>query len=135
MVSIGLYRRRAPQFLLDTRSGLRIGTLAGLIASYTAVAVTAVWRVIARFVLHQGSEIDRFYDMVIQQSTALVQSSPTTQAQWRGYVHFLLSPDGRAAYTLMNSVTTSLGIILFSALGGALGVRLFATGKRPIGNS
>ena len=28
------------------------------------------------------------------------------QAQWRSYVQFLLSPDGRAAYTLMNAATT-----------------------------
>ena len=50
------------------------------------------------------------------------------------YVHFLLSPDGRAAYTLMNAATTSVGIILFSAIGGALGVRLLAPRKPTMGN-
>ncbi len=67
--------------------------------------------------------------LVIKQSTALVQTNPEAQAQWHAYVHFLLTPDGRAAYTLMNAATTSVGIILFSALGGALGVRLLAPRK------
>jgi hypothetical protein len=133
-LSIVLYHRRAPTFLLETRSGVRIGAVAGLIAAYSSLIGTAVWRVFARFVLHQGDSIDQFYDSVIQQSTALVQSNPDAEAQWRAYVHFLMSPDGRAAYTLMNAATTSAGIILFSAIGGALGVRFLATRKPTLGN-
>jgi hypothetical protein len=134
VLAISVYQRRAPGFLLETRSGVRIGAVAGLIAAYSSVIATAVWRVFARYVLHQGYEIDQFYDSVIRQSTALVQANPDAEAQWRTYVHFLLSPDGRAAYTLMNAATTSLGIILFSAIGGALGVRLLAPRKRSLGN-
>lgn len=133
VLSIALYRRRVPGSLLDTRSGLRIGALAGLITAYTSIAATAVWRVFSRFALHQGTEIDQFYDSIIQQSNALVQANPEAQAQWHNYVHFLLTPDGRAAYTLMNAATTSAAIILFSAAGGALGVRLFAAQKGPLG--
>jgi hypothetical protein len=110
---------------------VRIGAVAGLIAAYSSVIATAAWRVFARYVLHQGYAIDQFYDSLIQQSTALVQANPDTQAQWRSYVHFLMSPDGRAAYTLMNAATTSAGIILFSAIGGALGVRLLAP-RKPV---
>jgi zinc-ribbon domain len=134
VLAIAVYQRRAPAFLLETRSGVRIGAVTGLIAAYSCVIATAIWRVFARFVLHQGSAIDQFYDSVIQQSTALVQTNPEAQAQWRNYVHFLLSPDGRAAYTLMNAATTSAGIILFSAIGGALGVRLLAPRKPTMGN-
>src|ERR1700729_3624168 len=134
VLSIVVYHRRAPSFLLETRSGVRIGAVAGLIAAYSSVVATAVWRVIARYVLHQGDAIDQFYDSVIKQSTALVKTNPDAQAQWQTYVHFLLSPDGRAAYTLMNAATTSAGIILFSAIGGALGVRLLAPRKTRLGN-
>ncbi len=134
VLAISVYHRRAPSFLLETRSGIRIGAVAGLIAAYSSVIATAIWRVFARYVLHQGYAIDQFYDSVIQQSTALVQANPDAQAQWRSYVHFLLSPDGRAAYTLMNAATTSVGIILFSAIGGALGVRLFAPRKPNLSN-
>jgi hypothetical protein len=134
VLAIVVYHRRAPAFLLETRSGVRIGAVTGLIAAYSSVIATAIWRVFARFVLHQGDAIDQFYDAVIKQSTQLVQSNPDAQAQWRAYVHFLLSPDGRAAYTLMNAATTSAGIILFSAIGGALGVRLLSTRKPTLGN-
>jgi hypothetical protein len=134
VLAIMLYHRRAPGFLLETRSGVRIGAVAGLIAAYSSVIATAVWRVFARYVLHQGHAIDQFYDAVIQQSTAFVKTNPDAEAQWRAYVHFLMSPDGRAAYTLINAATTSAGIILFSAIGGALGVRLLAPRKTPLGN-
>jgi hypothetical protein len=90
--------------------------------------------VFARFVLHQGQSIDEFYDEVIKQSTALVQSNPDAQVQWNTYVHFLMSPDGRAAYTLMNAATSAVAIIIFSAIGGALGVRLLAPRKPTLGN-
>lgn len=133
-MAIVVYHRRAPAFSLETRSGVRIGAVAGLIAAYSSVIATAVWRVFARYVLHQGNAIDELYDSVIRQSTALVQASPDVQAQWRAYVHFLLTPDGRAAYTLMNAATTSIGIILFSAIGGALGVRLLTPRKPTLGN-
>ena len=134
VLSIGLYHKRAPNFRLDMRSGLRIGTLAGLIAAYTSVAATAIGRIFERFVLHQGAAIDHFYDMVIQQSTAIVQTNPEAQAQWHQYVHFLMTPDGRAAYTLLNSFVTGAGIIVLSAASGALGVRLFTARKAPFGN-
>jgi ribosomal protein L40E len=134
VLAIVLYHRRAPGFLLETRSGVRIGAVAGLIAAYSSVIATAIWRVFARYVLHQGYAIDQFYDAVIQQSTAFVKTNPDAEAQWHAYVHFLMSPDGRAAYTLINAATTSVGIILFSAIGGALGVRLLTPRKTPLGN-
>lgn len=134
VLAIAVYHRRAPAFLLETRSGVRIGAVAGLIAAYSSVIATAVGRFFARYVLHQGSAIDQFYEAVIQQSTALVKTNPDAEAQWRATVHFLMSADGRAAYTLMNAVTTSAGIILFSAIGGALGVRLLAPRKPTMGN-
>jgi hypothetical protein len=129
VLAIVVYHRRAPAFLLETRSGVRIGAVAGLIAAYSSVIATAIWRVFARYVLHQGYAIDQFYDSVIQQSTALVQTNPDAQAQWRPTSISCCPRMAGPAYTLMNAATTSLGIILFSAIGGALGVRLLAPRK------
>jgi zinc-ribbon domain len=135
-LAIALYRKWAPGFLLDTRSGFRIGALAGVIAAYTSVAATAVWRVFARFVLHQGADIDHAYDMAMQNvSATAAQSTPESQAQLRTLMHLLMSPNGRAGLILWSSVLSSLGIILFSALGGILGVRLFAMRKGPLSHS
>ena len=131
-LAIGLYRKLAPGFSLDARSGFRIGALVGLIAAYTTVAATAVWRVFARFVLHQGLEIDRNYDAAMQQvSASAAQSNPDAQTQLRTLMHLLMSPDGRAGLILWSSVVSALGIVLFSALGGVLGVRLFTMRKGP----
>ena len=55
VLAIVVYHRRAPAFLLETRSGVRIGAVAGLIAAYSSVVATAIWRVFSRYVLHQGS--------------------------------------------------------------------------------
>ena len=139
VLCIGLYRKRAPSFHLDTSSGVRIGTLAGIIAAYASVATTAVWRVFARFVLHQGAAIDQFYDGVIQQSfnqqsQLFAQSNPDARAQMHAFLRFFLTPDGRATYTLMYSAMVAAAIVLFSALGGALGVRLFAVRKGSLSN-
>ncbi len=134
VLSIFVYHRRAPGFVLETRSGVRIGAVAGLIAAYSSVIATAAWRVFSRFVLHQGQAIDEFYAEVIKQSAAVVQANPDVQAQWTSYMHFLMSPDGRAVYTLMNEATTAVAIIVFSAIGGALGVRLLAPRKPTLGN-
>ncbi len=60
VLSIVVYHRRAPTFLLETRSGVRIGAVAGLIAAYSSLIATAIWRVFARYVLHQGEAIDQF---------------------------------------------------------------------------
>ena len=60
VLSIFVYHRRAPGFVLETRSGVRIGAVAGLIAAYSSVIATAAWRVFSRFVLHQGQAIDEF---------------------------------------------------------------------------
>jgi hypothetical protein len=136
VLCIGLYRKRAPGFHLDMRSGLRIGTLAGLIAAYTSVAMTAIWRAFARFVLHQGAVIDHFYDTVIQQSfrqqSAVLAQTPEAQAQMKQLLHFFLTPDGRATYALMYSALIAIAIIIFSALGGALGVRIYSSRKGPM---
>lgn len=129
-LAISLYHKRAPVSpRLNARSGMGVGAMTGLIAACASVSTSAISRVLERFLFHRGAEIDKFYEMVIQQSSALVHSNVAAEAQWQKYVHFLLTPDGRAAYMLMNSVTTSVGIIAISALGGALGARLFA-GRR-----
>jgi ribosomal protein L40E len=65
VLAIAVYHRRAPAFLLETRSGVRIGAVTGLIAAYSCVIATAIWRVFARFAFHQGSAIDQFYESVI----------------------------------------------------------------------
>jgi hypothetical protein len=124
-----LYRRRRPMALLSARSGLRIGSLTGFIMAYVSIAVTAVLRVVQRFPMHRGGIIDSDYEELIRQAMSLYQTTPETQAQMRSFFHFFLTPDGRAAWSLMGIAWNTLFTILFAAIGGAVGVRMFA-GRR-----
>jgi len=65
----------------------------------------------------------------------MAQATPETQAQLRAYFNFLLSPDGKAFLSLTSSATAALAMVLFAALGGALGARIFVARRRPISHS
>jgi disulfide bond formation protein DsbB len=121
-----LYRRKRPMTPLSARVGLRIGGLAGLMIAYASIAATALLRVVQRYPLHGGGSIDADYDEIIRQSMAYFQTTPDTQAQTRWFFHFMLTPDGRAAWSLMNMATVIVLTVLFASIGGAVGVRMFA---------
>jgi hypothetical protein len=84
--------------------------------------------VVQRFPLHLGDTIDHEYETAVEAVTVF-QSSPDVQAQVRSYLHFMLTPDGRAAASFGAIVSITAYTIFFAAIGGYLGVRLFA-GRR-----
>jgi len=122
-----LYRRKKPMALLTAKHGFRIGLLTGLIIAYVSIAATAILRVVQRFPMHIGNRIDDEYEQIIRQSMTVFQTSPETQAQMRSFFHFMLTPDGRAAWSFMNLATITIFTVFFAAIGGALGVRMFAS--------
>jgi hypothetical protein len=126
---ICLYRRKRPMSLLNAKSGFRIGSLAGLIIAYVSIAVTALLRVAQRFPLHTGAAIDDEYEQIIRQSMTVFQTTPETQQQMKWFFHFMLTPDGRAAWSLMNMFTVTVLTVLIASIGGAVGARMFA-GRR-----
>lgn len=125
MVVVALYRRRRPGALLDNRSGFRIGALTGLLAAYISAALVAGLQLLERYKFHLGAAMDREYTQRMEQSTAMVQAGADTEAQMRAYLHFLLTPDGRATMSLAGTALISLTMILFAGIGGLLGVRMF----------
>lgn len=140
MAAVGLYQRRSRHSFLNLRTGLRIGILAGVVAAVFATACNAAILLFQRYALHMSKTIDDAMDsnikaMVEQMSGRVAQATPEAQAQIRAYFHFLLSPDGKAFLSLTGSATAALGMVLFAALGGALGARLFATKSRSLSNS
>ncbi len=128
-VVIMLYKKKHPLAQFTSRQGFRIGTLAGVVIAYVSVAAAAILRVVQRYPMHIGQTIDREYESVITQSTSVFATSPDTQAQMRSFFNFMLTPDGRAAWSFMNMITVTLMTILFAAIGGYVGVRLFS-GRR-----
>jgi len=124
-----LYCRKRPMTLLSTKGGFRIGALTGFLIAYVSIAVTAILHVVQRFPLHAGAVIDGTYEELIRDSTSMFQTSPETQAQMLSFSRFLLTPDGRAAWSLTNMATLVAFTVVIAACVGALGVRMFA-GRR-----
>lgn len=122
---IALYRRQTPSRSVDGRSGFRLGALMGLFAAYVSAALVGALSLVERYTLRLGGLMDREFADRLRQSTAMVQTGADTEAQMRNYVHFLLTPDGRAAMSLAGAAITALLTILLAGFGGMLGVRLF----------
>jgi hypothetical protein len=140
MAAVALYQRRSRNGFLNLRTGLRIGLVAGVVAAFFATACNAAVLLFQRYALHMSKAIDESMDgnireIVGQLGGKMAQATPETQAQLRAYFQFLLSPDGKAFLSLTSSATAALAMVLFAALGGALGARIFVARRRPIGHS
>jgi hypothetical protein len=140
MAAVALYQRRSNYSLLNLRTGLRIGMVAGVVAAFFATACNAGLILFQRHALHMSKAIDDSMDgnikaMVEQMGGRMAQTTPEAQAQIQAYFRFLLSPDGKAFLGLTSAATAAVGMILFAALGGALGARVFAARRRSLGNS
>ena len=140
MAAVALYQRRSKNSLLNLRTGLRIGMVAGIVAAFFATACNAGLLLFQRHALHMSKAIDESMDgnikaMVAQMGGRMVQSTPEAQAQVQAYFRFLLSPDGKAFLGLTSAATAAAGMIMFAALGGALGARILAARRRPLSNS
>lgn len=140
MAAVALYQRRSRNGFLNLRTGLRIGLVAGVVAAFFATACNAAVLLFQRYALHMSKAIDDSMDgnireIVGQLGGKMAQATPETQAQLRAYFNFLLSPDGKAFLSLTSSATAALAMVLFAALGGALGARIFVARRRPISHS
>lgn len=128
VVTMWLYQRRAPG-LCDARTGWRIGATLGAAAALLATAVYAARMLVQRYMMHGGAAIDGEFQASARQAIDVWKNANAQQGvQQADLAHaikitsaFLLSPDGHAAMQLLLAVTMSVGILLFSALGGALG--------------
>jgi len=131
MAAVWLYQRRSASRVLPRPIGTRIGTIIGILAAAVAAASNAGATVYERYVLHSGEAMDKAFQSLIEQWTlASTQLTAAYPAEAAAMTRFWLSPDGRATLTLSNTVSWSIGITVFSMIGGALGTRLFS-GRNP----
>lgn len=127
-LTMWLYQRRA-QGLSDIRIGWRIGSMLGAAAALLACVVYAGRMLVQRYLMHSGPAIDGEFQASARQAIDMWRTANVQQGiQQQEMAHavkaasgFLLSPDGHAAMQLLLAVTMSAGILLFAALGGALG--------------
>jgi hypothetical protein len=136
VAAIGLYQRRSATLTVGRRIGLRIGILIGILAATVATACNAGLMVFTRYALHGGTAMEKAFQLSMEQgSTYAAQFSHASPAQADEIMRFWLSPDGRAAATLLMALMSAAGIIVFSAIGGALGTRIFSGRNTSLRNS
>jgi hypothetical protein len=136
VAGIGLYKRRSAARLVAPAAAMRIGTVLGLMAAATTAAINAGAAVFGRYVLHGGDVMEKAFQSSMEQGSAMAsQIMSTPPEQTRQMLQFWLSPDGRAAATLLSAVMVSIGITVFSTIGGALGARIFSGSSTSIRNS
>jgi hypothetical protein len=115
---------------------MRIGTILGLMAAVIAAACNAGATVFLRYFLHQGDAMEKAFVSSMEQgsrmASQLVSASPE---QAKDAMQFWISPDGRAAATLISTAMFSIGITIFSIIGGALGARIFSGPNTSVRNS
>jgi hypothetical protein len=136
IAAVALYQRRSAGLLLDMSTGVRIGLVVGLLASFCSAAVDGAWLLIQRFALHGGAAMDKNWQTQLEQNfQATAQLFPSVPQQVsQAQMRFLLTPDGKAAAVLLNAVFFSAGMLVFSAIGGALGARIFTNRRGALKN-
>ncbi len=132
MIALALYRRRVPLASIDSAAGARIGLLAGLFMSAAMTAIGSIFLVLLRFVWHKGGEYDaQISDAIHQGMTRAAQNNPDPQLV-QNSMKFLLSPEGRAGYTLAMVAFLAVLLIFFSAVSGAVGAKLMPTYRKSL---
>jgi hypothetical protein len=137
--AVVLYTKRARTGWLSTGAGARIGLVTGLFASWLTLTVNGIGLWVARFLLHQGSQMDSSWAEEVDNSLKLSQQMVTqmgmTAAQAAQSTQFskawMLSAEGRAGIALSTFLTGAAFLVFFAAIGGALGARLLAQPRRP----
>jgi hypothetical protein len=137
--AVSLYSKRASTGWLPTGAGVRIGLVTGLLASWLTLSVNGVSLWVARFVLHQGGQMDSLWqnevETSLQASQQMVAQMGMTSAQAAESTQFsralMLSAEGRAGIALSTFLAGAVFLVLFAMIGGALGARWLAQPRRP----
>ena len=132
---MALYRRRTAGVAINSRVGFRIGLLFGLLSAFLTAGIYGGAILVQRFALHDGGRIDSYLQAMIEQGTAqTAQSNPDAAAQVAEVLRYFGTPDGKAV--LITSIAAFLGFVIlaFSAMGGALGARIFSPRARSLHN-
>jgi hypothetical protein len=130
MLAVSMYRRRTG-ISPTGKMGWRIGILLGLFAAVISAGFNASALLVQRYGFHQGTVIDqRLHDVIDSvmkmYSSFLANSSPDMVAAAQQSMHFWLTPNGVAALVLSNAAEMTVFMLLFAAVGGALGARFNA---------
>ncbi len=102
--AVSLYSKRARSGWLPTGTGVRIGLVTGIFASWLTLSLNGISLWVARFVLHQGGQMDSLWENEVetslQASQQMIAQMGMTSAQAAQSTQFsralMLSAEGRA---------------------------------------
>jgi hypothetical protein len=137
--AVSLYFKRVRPGWLSMGAGARIGLVTGLFASWLTLSVNGIALWVARFVMHQGGQMDSLWATEVQNSLQLSQQMVSqmgmTAAQAAQSTQlsrtWMLSAEGQAGIALSTFLGGAAFLIFFAVIGGALGARLVAQPRRP----
>lgn len=136
VAAVSLYRRRAALSRLDTHVGLRIGMVSGLVLAIVSATSDGILMVVQRYVLHNGAAMDKQVQALVDPfMAAAAAQGPQSQAQMHDFLVALNTSNGRAALVFFLTVVTSLAVLAFSMVGGAIGARIFSSRRMRPRNS
>lgn len=137
--AVSLYFKRTRPGWLSMGTGARIGLVTGLFASWLSLSVNGISLWAARFVFHQGGQMDSLWqsevESSLQASQQMVAQMGMTSAQAVQSTQFsralMLSAEGRAGIALSTFLGGAVFLVFFAMIGGAIGARWLAQPRRP----
>ena len=121
VVVLGLYQKRHPAALVNARMGAHVGLIYGLFALTTLSLAVAGSGLIARFGLHTMGNLDALLNGAMRQAAQQQAAQPGALALSAEQIRTFYSPEVRAGLALFLLAVSAGSLMLFSAIGGAVG--------------
>lgn len=127
---VALYMRSRKPTWITIGAGARIGLVSGILSGWAAALTTGISLYGARYWLHQGKAFDNAWQneiTLVTQQLASMGFDPQAIAENKS---LMLSPEGRAASMLFNTVLLAVILLAFSVAGGMLSARFLGRPRR-----
>jgi hypothetical protein len=129
--TVMLYVRSQQTAWITIGAGARIGLVTGVLGGWTAACASGVTLFALRFVFHNGSVFDDFWQNLVGQQMSQQWSAMGVDAKTIAMARaWLLSPEGRAGWVLCAIVLLAFALLLFAIAGGALSARMISRRRK-----
>jgi hypothetical protein len=128
---VALYMRGHRPARITVGAGARIGFVAGVVASWTAAAMSGISLYAMRFWLHQGSWLDGIWQDFVNRWQAQEAALGADAQNVAAIKALIISPEGRAGFILFMIAFLMGTLVLFAIAGGALSARMLTRTHRP----
>jgi hypothetical protein len=128
--AVALYTRGHRPARITVGAGARIGFVMGVVASWTAAAMSGFSLYAMRFWLHQGGWLDSLWLDFVNRWQAQEAALGADAQNVAAIKALILSPEGRAGFVLFMIAFLMGTLVLFAIAGGALSARMLTRTRR-----